>query len=791
MASLRKQSLLMAALTMVVFMVIGTAVSNYWMEHSLKDFELRDVQHSLSQTEQLLENQVLNLRKQARDYAVWDTTYDFMHNGDPDYAIKNYSDEIFTNLDSDFVLLLNNEGKVVLKLSQSRFSDRGNTPGISISESLRKQLQSVTRRGGTQFSGGLLWIDGRAFLYGLSSILDNEGDSASRGILIFARELSVERVAVLRSLARENFILRPLSIGMPLAKTAIQGDAIKTALILKDTDGKPTAELALDKQRPLLNQISTLKFIIILNALIITLLALGSVYFLFGRIVLRKIEILVQSISSTRLNPGKNSRITLQGNTDVDRIATEVNQLLDDLQYSYVQLQYDALHDHTTGLGNRKKLLQELDDICGILNSGTNQRSAILLMDLDNFRDINEIHGNVAGDHVLTTVSDRLSGYAYKNQSVYRTGGDEFAFIIPKFSERTPTHYAAHILSLVTQPIPYHNHLIHVRASIGIVIIDKSLGESIRPEDILRKANIAMRACKEQTFSGYLLFHPEIEIQKIERKKLESDLWLMIATETFELVLQPIVHASTGKPYALEALCRWRHETLGMISPDVFIPMAERNRQISRLDRAMLKRACNELAIQRQKHPDLFLSVNLSAITLTEVDIAGFIYATLHASGLPRNAFLLEITESSLSSDEARMSSVITTLKDLGIQILIDDFGTGYSSLSRLSSLPLDCVKIDKSFLADLEAGNQSLCKSIIHIAHSLHMQVIAEGVSNQEQLTLLIEMGCDFVQGYYLARPLDIPQLNAYMKTFQASEQTCIGKSQEPNSFEPNLPCI
>jgi len=767
MASLRKQSLLMAALTMLVFMVIGTAVSNYWMERSLREFELRDVQHSLSQTDQLLNSQILNLRKQARDYAVWDTTYDFMRSGDPDYAFKNYSDEIFENLDSDFVLLLNNQGRLALKLSQSRFSDRSSTPGISISESLRTHLQPATQRSGTQFTGGLLWIDGRAFLYGLSSILDNEADSSSQGILVFARELSVERVSVLRSLARENFTLRPLNGNSSLAPPMIQGDAIKTSLIFKDTNGDATAELALDKQRPLLSQISTLKTIIIMNALILTLLALGCVYFLFDRIVLRKIEILVQSISSTRLNPGKNSRISLQGNTDVDRIATEVNHLLDDLRYSYVQLEYDALHDHMTGLGNRKKLLQELDNLCRELKSGSDRRSAILLMDLDAFKDINDLHGHMAGDHVLKTVAARLNGYASKDQSAIRIGGDEFAFIVPEFREKIPTHYAAHILSLITQPISFENHLLHVQASIGIVIIDKSLGVNLRPLDILRKADIAMYTCKQQAKNGYLLFHEEIELKQSERKKLESDLSFMIATETFDLVLQPIVKVSNGEPYALEALCRWKHPELGMISPDVFIPMAESTKQIPKLDKAMIKRACKELAVQRKRHPDLLLSVNLSAITLTEVDIASFIYATLHECGLPRHALMLEITESSLSSDEDRMTSAINALMDLDIQILIDDFGTGYSSLSRLNSLPLDCVKIDKSFLTALDDGDRSLCNIIINMAHSLHMQVIAEGVETQRQLELLTDMGCDFVQGYYLARPLDIPQLNAYMDTF------------------------
>ncbi len=734
----------------------------------MREFESHDAGQSLQQVTQALENQMLSLRKQARDYAVWNTTFDFMQSRDPAYIGENYSGEIFNNIDSDYLMILRPDGRPEILIKHIRDGGSGRLQQLAepdaLSAGLIAQLAPIIDTGKTQFSGSLLWFNNEPYLYAYSSILNNQGTGPARGLLTYIRKLSPERLQALTELTEEPFQLKP-----PIAdgenRTVVDGEQIISTGLFRDTEKRPVAQIEIRKERPLKVQISMVKNIINLNSLILTLLALAVVYVLFDRIVLRKIDKLVKSIGTIHTVQDQNARVELQANSDIDRIASEVNHLLDDLRGSTAQLQFDALHDHLTGLGNRKLLLQELEAAAAGVRAGKHRRALVLLMDLDAFKDINDLHGHLAGDFVLKSIAERLAECAGETHAAIRIGGDEFAFVIHDFKQDSAAFYAEQMLALVSQPMVFEGTVLSIQASIGVVVIDSENHAQLPPIELLRKADIAMYASKQKAKNSYQLFDEGIEKLVSERKRLELDLAAMVAMQSFDLRLQPIVHSVDGKAFVIEVLARWQHPELGNISPSVFIAMAESTKLMARLDRAVIQRSCALLAELRQEFSELRLSINISATTLVSPGITGFIKASLSEHKLPRNALLLEITESMLASDEHDLVDALHGILGLGVQFMIDDFGTGYSSLSRLNELPLDYIKIDRSFLNNLERNGNPMCHAIIQLAHSLGMKVVAEGVETANQQRLLTELGCDYLQGFHLAAPMSMQQLSAYLR--------------------------
>ncbi len=768
MGSLRRQSLLLTALTLIVFMVIGIAISRHWIERSMREFETRDAGRSLQQVNQALQSHMLNLRKQARDYAVWNATYDFMQNHDSTYIGENYSSEIFSNIDSDYLIILRTDGtpKVLLQHIPDTGSDRLQrlaAPDALCTEVI-KQLASYSSSDKPQFSGSVLWFNKKPYQYGFSSILNNQGAGPARGLLVYVRELSPARLHVLTEMTEEAFLLRPPQSKLLQSKTHIEGEQIVSTGIFRDTDKRVVAEIEIRKERPLKSQINTVKNIININSLMLTLLALASVYYLFDRVVLQKIEKLVQSISNIRTQQGGNARVALQANSDIDRISTEVNNLLDNLAGSHAQLQYEALHDHLTGLGNRKLFLQQLERACSDCRTGTQNAFYVYLLDLDAFKDINDLYGHLAGDHVIKTIAGRLAHSASYIDLPIRIGGDEFALIARPKQAFDPEHFAAHLLELITLPMIWENYTLAVCASIGIVAVDSTQKAADKPIELLRKADIAMYASKNTTKNGYRLFHEDIDKQLSERKRLEAELDSMIAQETSEIWLQPVLNQHNGRLYAVEILSRWFHSDMGEIYPDVFIGLAEESKRIVKFDQSVIRRACQLFSELQLLQSNIRLSVNISATTLMEPFISEFIAGVLKTYALPEDALMLEITETALATRENALIDSIQAIRKLGVTFLIDDFGTGYSSLSRLHTLPLDFVKIDRRFLQTLDSEENSICNAIIRLAHSLDMQVIAEGVETQIQHERLLALDCDYAQGFHYARPMPHKEFHAYM---------------------------
>ncbi len=426
------------------------------------------------------------------------------------------------------------------------------------------------------------------------------------------------------------------------------------------------------------------------------------------------------------------------------------------LRRSEKDFQHAALHDSLTGLANRK----QLNDILAKLISGYKNDPAtsfqVLFLDIRSFKNINDTLGHTIGDKVLAIAAKRFQRLVGPLDTVARIGGDEFAVILRNVSTSAKAHKVARRLyDSIKQPFSLAGHKIAIDLNIGIAPCD---AEYSTPEEILRDADIAMHFAKEKN-DGLAVFTTDLRSRFQERVRFEMD--LRNATERGELSMhyQPIVSLDDARLVGFEALIRWHHPHYGMIPPTKFIPIAEQSGLIQPITVWILHQTCAQLERWRSIGPeyrDLIVSVNISGKHLSNNDLINDVENALAATTLPASSLKLEITESSAMENAEHTINVLNRLKHIGVQLSIDDFGTGYSSLSYLQRLPFDTLKIDRSFVNNVGVNgeNSEILQTIISLAKNLRMRVIAEGIETESQLAVLRNLGCDYGQGYLIAKP-------------------------------------
>lgn len=442
------------------------------------------------------------------------------------------------------------------------------------------------------------------------------------------------------------------------------------------------------------------------------------------------------------------NRNILTAHLQVKSLAEELQKSKEKLQIQNTQLEYDVYHDSLTGMNNRQFFWENIKKIIQVAEKN-NESVTVMLFDLDRFKEINDTYGHDVGDMLLRQISERLIAMSLTTDTLYRLGGDEFAFLSSGLTESSAVSRAQKICASINQPYTIYNTIINIPTCVGIVISDTE-----RRSDFLYKfADLALYEAKKEGPGQIKVFRP-IMLQKLqESRTLEHDLAMALANKEFVVYYQPIVDSFSREIYSYEALVRWVHPLKGLLSPDSFIPVAEKTGMINELGRSVLELACREAATWAVPAK---ISVNVSPIQLSSKAFAGIVLSILEETGLAADRLELEVTESSLFTDNDTPLNTLNTLRARGVQISIDDFGTGYSSLSRLSKLAFDKIKIDKSFVHSLSDQDDALTiiKLITGMAKSLNMKAVAEGVETQEQLESLQALGCDLAQGYLFGKP-------------------------------------
>jgi diguanylate cyclase (GGDEF)-like protein len=410
---------------------------------------------------------------------------------------------------------------------------------------------------------------------------------------------------------------------------------------------------------------------------------------------------------------------------------------------------HQAFHDPLTDLPNRALFVDRLELGISRVRRSKSQL-AVLFLDIDRFKIVNDSLGHAAGDELLREVASRIVASIRPGDTAARFGGDEFAILLEDVDDREGAEQVAlRILGALRAPLTVAGRDVFVTASIGIAMDAETAG------DMIRDADLAMYHAKAEGKGRHAVFVPSMHVAVVERADLEADLQRVLEREQLVLHYQPIVALGNRAIVGVEALVRWRHPTRGLVWPEAFIPLAEETQLMGDLGRWILTEACREVAGWRALRP-LRLSVNLSAAQLVSSEtLAADVTAALAESGLSPGALVLEITETALMRDVTETISSLRALKALGVLLAVDDFGTGYSSLDYLRRFPIDMLKIDKAFVDDLGAGDSTLAQAIIDLGESFDLEVVAEGVEHESQRQRLLELGCSYGQGHHFSRAL------------------------------------
>jgi diguanylate cyclase (GGDEF)-like protein len=427
------------------------------------------------------------------------------------------------------------------------------------------------------------------------------------------------------------------------------------------------------------------------------------------------------------------------------------------------EVAHEAFHDAVTGLPNRS-LFRDRAEQALARRRRSPVEACVLFLDLDGFKTINDSLGPTAGDELLVSVARRLADRLGPSDTIARLGGDEFAVLVDEVEgHQDAARAAGRVLDAFTRPFELKGREVFVSASIGIAVGGADVDE------LLRNADLAMYRAKSKGRARYEVFEPGLHTAVFERLELEHDLTRAIERDELELHYQPIFDLRAKQVSGLEALVRWRHPERGLIVPAAFIPLAEETGQVIELGQWVLSAACHQGALWRAKYPaypGLQVCVNLSGVELQEPGLARNVEAALRASQLDASGLVLEMTETVLMDDTEASVRRLESLKELGVRVVMDDFGTGYSSLRYLNRFPLDGLKIERSFTAQVggPAEESELVRAIADLGRIFGLSVVAEGVERPEQPARLLELGCDFGQGHHFARPLPAQEADAML---------------------------
>ena len=429
------------------------------------------------------------------------------------------------------------------------------------------------------------------------------------------------------------------------------------------------------------------------------------------------------------------------------------------------QLRHEALHDALTGLPNRTSLQRRLGAALDDVTAGRTTGAAVMILDLDDFKEVNDTLGHQQGDLLLVEIASRLAAAVGTAGTVARLGGDEFAILVPDTGDEDQVlRVGRRVLRALEQPVSLDGLEVEVGGSMGVALAPAHADD---PAALLKRADMAMYDAKTST-RGLRVYEQELDTNNPRRLTLVSELRSALQNGQIQVHVQPQGRLSDGQVVRVEALARWHHPELGNVSPDEFIPVAERSGLIGPLTTYVLDSALAACAHWRATGHDIGVAVNLSARSLQDADLVDEVDRLLRRHGVPAHRLTLEVTEGSVMADPARAVALLHRLRDLGVRLSVDDFGTGYSSLSYLKRLPVQEVKIDRSFVTPLREGGEdvAIVRAIVDLGRHLGLEVVAEGIEDTVTWNLLASMGCDLGQGWHLSRPMPAADLLPWLVT-------------------------
>jgi diguanylate cyclase (GGDEF)-like protein len=738
---LRKQVLITACLAALAITAGVFYGARQVLFHSFATIESEQAKLSIERVRKALESDIDQLDSTTADYALWNDAHDFLQglgNG-PGFIASNFTSETLNTLRVQLVWITDVDGQTVVGLT-SRDASGGLKPiPADVMAVLQSDAPLLVAQGSSPAAPlRLVRTPSGILAFAALHVLRTDRTGPSAGTLVFGRYLDgavVARVAqTSQSLVHLTLLDdkgQPTSdvpqivadwLGGPSDDVLVQADGSRTLgsyTLLRDIEGRPLAVLSTSATRDAL----------MLGEQTITYVVAGLL-FCFAVMV---------TLLLTLLNRGLRTQAAAQ------------REWLDQQR----KLSRVARRDVLTGLPNRlhlQKLLPRL--LSRASRDGT--RLALLYMDLDNFKNINDSLGHGSGDKLLTTLARRLRASVAAHDVVIRMGGDEFVVIATLLPEADVVNTIAdRIQSVLQVPLDLDGVTLSITPSIGISVYPE---DGTDPEQLLKHADIALYHAKDQGRGNHQFYTPEMNTRLRERLELERALKQALENKELYIEYQPCFELPTLRPVSLEALIRWRTASGELIPPSRFIPVAEQSGLIVQIGDWVLRRVCEQLAEWQRTHVPLVpVSVNISVRQLEHTQLAAAVSKLAHETGIDANLLHFEITESVAMQNSQQYMGALQALRNLGSRILIDDFGTGYSSLSYLKHLPIDTLKIDRAFVRDMaqDTNDAAIVRAIAAVAKSLGLQLVAEGIESAEQLECLRKLDCECGQGFYLSPPV------------------------------------
>ncbi|MCG6969191.1 MAG: EAL domain-containing protein [Gammaproteobacteria bacterium] len=572
----------------------------------------------------------------------------------------------------------------------------------------------------------------------------------------------------------ENALGMPLTLTIPNEKVVYQSDdwpdvqANQKIIVSNYTLNAPNSgpvynfAFAFDVEA-LYNKLENTRAIILGTALVATLFTALLSIILLQKTALNPLGALTHQLHLVRQDKTHlGERVKVTGNVEIAGLAEDFNDMTSELHVLYQTLQSMAFTDSLTGLPNRALFYDRLEQATYLAKR--NEAEFILFMlDLDRFKYVNDTLGHHIGDELLQQIGKRLQTTMRKSDTIARLGGDEFAAILSGVhSVESAELIAKKIINLINEPVIIDNHNLTVGASIGIV---RSPQDGTDNHQLMQRADMAMYHAKNNR-QGYTFYESNLDQHSIIQLNLENDLRSAIRKKQLKLFYQPKIDIKNGRICGVEALVRWNHPNRGFLTPDLFIPLAEQTGLIHQLTHWVLNAALSQCALWHKERIAINVAVNLSARSLEDSQLVNNVSEALNHCGVDPQWLSLELTESAVMANPSQAMEMLTKLHRMGVKISVDDFGTGYSSLAYLKKLPVSDIKIDKSFVIDMNRDNNDavIVHSTIDLAHNMGLSVIAEGVENQEVLDMLINLGCDVAQGYFFCKPQEADQIRTWL---------------------------
>lgn len=722
--------------------------------------DTRRVVRALSTELESLSTYVLN-------WSAWDDTYAYVQRPTPAFETSNLIPGSFEAGRLNLIVFLNRRGELVTSQAYDLAEHRLVPADGLTRELLRRAAPLLRPRGEEDMRRGIVTLPTGSWLLAARPILTSAGRGPSAGTLVMGRRLTPTLLSELKRDA--GLTLTVMSTPGRLAERVAQAPGrvlvqarderwLEGFTVVRDLAGRHSLALVVGADREdHANGVVTARTIllaVLAVVLLFTVLTMGLV----ERLVLRRLGRYRRQVRNIMRGGELTTRFRVGGRDELSDLGQALNALLDQTEHSQRRLEHQAAHDELTGLPNRLAFKRTLGALMG-----RNEPFAVVLIDLDNFKGINDTLGHEVGDEVLHLAAKRLGGALPGGALLSRLGGDEFAVLLPQVANGGDAESQTRtLLDTLAPPLPTSAAELRVQASAGISLWP---GDDADESALLKYADLAMYQAKVAG-GGVQRYHAGLSQEAQRRSELERSLQDVLGRGELWLAYQPVVELASGRAVSCEALLRWQSPLHGAVSPAQFIPIAEERGLIREIGGWVLREACTLAARWQREGLPLGVAVNVSAVQLRHPDFAQDVAATLRATGLSPSRLELEVTETAVMADLPGATRHLAQVRALGVSVALDDFGTGYASLELVRELPLDKLKLDRSFVtgAERDTRRQVIVASVIHMAGDLGLTVVAEGLETPGQREMLLALGCPLAQGYLYARPLPPEELRRHL---------------------------